>query len=180
MTVKYCSVAESLLCKCILLTALCATLIAGCSEAPSDDLLISSYQSHRLEFQRISRLIAAEPRLATISQDPQTWQSLESAGANKTQLDDYVATLRALRANKFLKSVSGMDGAAYVIVYDVGGIGSPVDIRGYVLRPADATPIVKRLDTWQPESKTSNPFAPTAATAFRPLQDGWYLFRVTG
>jgi endonuclease YncB( thermonuclease family) len=138
---------------------------------PTDAQMLKDYAEHKRWFNDVASLVEAEPHLAEVSRDRESWGHALSAGVSQEKVDQYVHLLEELHANETLSGVYGL-GKVCLIVADITvGLFDNGVIKGYVLAPTHPQPLVKDLEHWPPE-------AADATTAYEPLADGWYLFEV--
>ena len=138
---------------------------------PRDDYLIKQYQGHRDWFERIRSILLQDPRLAAVNREPRSWAIARSAGVPQTTIDEYVALLTKLGANKQLVNVVGSGEICLVIADIVYGYFDNGVIKGYVYSPSDPHPLLDDLENWPSDIED-------AATAYRLVADQWYLFEV--
>jgi endonuclease YncB( thermonuclease family) len=138
---------------------------------PTDAQMLKDYSDHTSWFKNVVSLIDADPRLAGLSRDPESWKRVRSAGVSQDKIDQYVHLLEQLGANETLASVYGL-GKACLITADITvGLFDNGVIKGYVYAPSDPRPLVKNLENWPSD-------VADATTAYRPVADNWYLFEV--
>ena len=135
---------------------------------PRDGFLIHNYQDHREWFDRVSELVKEDRRLVEVNRDAKTWASAREAGVPEEKVQEYVQLLTKMAANEALTSVFGL-GEACLIVADItyGAFDEGV-IKGYVLSPSNPRPLVDDLDAWTSDT--------AASTAYRAIDENWYLF----
>lgn len=132
--------------------------------------MIEEYRANKEQFQAVIRLISSEPRLVEVSRDETSWERARAKGVSKEQISLYVGILKKLGVNEQLANVFGL-GKACLIKADIAyGIVDVGEIKGYVFAPSNPRPVILDLDLWDPSTAPS--------TVFRPIGDGWYLFRV--
>jgi endonuclease YncB( thermonuclease family) len=138
---------------------------------PADAQMLQDYSDHKSWFKNVASLVDAEPRLAEVSRDPESWKRARSAGVSQDKIDQYVHLLEQLGANETLASVYGL-GKACLITADITvGLFDNGVIKGYVFAPSNPHPLVKDLENWPSDIAD-------ATTAYRPVADNWYLFEV--
>ena len=138
---------------------------------PTDSQMLKDYADHKSWFKRVAYLVQADPRLAEVSRDPESWKRARTAGAPQEMIDQYVHLLEQLDANETLASVYGIGEACLITADIVVGLFDNGVIKGYVLKPSDPRPLVEDLENWPKETAD-------ATTAYKPVADGWYLFEV--
>jgi endonuclease YncB( thermonuclease family) len=138
---------------------------------PADAQMLKDYSDHKSWFKNVASLVGANPRMAELSRDPESWKRARSAGVSQDKIDQYVHLLEQLRANETLASVYGL-GKACLITADITvGLFDNGVIKGYVFAPSNPHPLVKDLENWPSD-------VADATTAYRPVADNWYLFEV--
>jgi endonuclease YncB( thermonuclease family) len=138
---------------------------------PTDAQMLKDYSDHKSWFKNVASLVNADPRLAELSRDPESWKRARSAGVSQEKIDQYIYLLELLGANETLASVYGL-GKACLITADITvGLFDNGVIKGYVFAPSDPHPLVKDLENWPSD-------VADATTAYRPVGDNWYLFEV--
>jgi hypothetical protein len=137
---------------------------------PRDNYLVRQYEEHHEWFERIRSLIHDDERLTAINRDPKSRTSARSTGVPQTTIDEYLDLLKKLDANEQLVGVAGLGETCLIMADITYGLFDNGVIKGYVLSPADPTPVVDDLDEWKAESD--------ATTAFRHVGDDWYLFEL--
>ena len=139
---------------------------------PSTDAqMFRDYADHKSWFKNVASLVQADPRLAKLSRDQESWKRASSAGVSQEKIDQYVHLLEQLGANETLASVYGIGKACLITADIVVGLFDSGVIKGYVLAPADPHPLIKDLENWPKETAD-------ATTAYRSVADNWYLFEV--
>lgn len=158
------------------LLVLVALFLSGCgSKPPSDSELIADFHSHRAQFERLGDLVKQDPRLSTLTQRPGSILKALHDGLNLSAVTEYSLLLELTDTNRSLSGIDGFHARAIFVVYDpfCGFAGCTTDLRGYVLDPEEPQPQVANLSRWQPSDTTGS-----AYIAFRPLDSGWFLFRM--
>jgi len=86
---------------------------------------------------------------------------------------EYSFLLVRTDTNRSLDAIDGLRARAILIAYDpfCGLAGCTTDLRGYALDPEEPQPQVADISQWQRMPGSAN-------FAFRPLESGWYLFRM--
>jgi endonuclease YncB( thermonuclease family) len=138
---------------------------------PTDAQMLQDYAEHRPWFDEFASLVHAEPRLAEITRDPESWAHALSTGVPQEKIDRYVHVLEELHANETLSGVLGMGNVCLVVADITVGLFDNGVIKGYVLAPPRPQPLVKDLENW-PQDLAD------ATTAYKLLADGWYLFEI--
>ena len=138
---------------------------------PTDAQMQKDYADHKSWFKSVASLVQADPRLAEVSRDSESWKRAREAGVSQEKIDQYVHLLEQLDANETLASVYGIGKACLITADIVVGLFDNGVIKGYVLKPSDPSPLVEDLENWPKETAD-------ATTAYKPVADGWYLFEV--
>ena len=138
---------------------------------PTDAQMLKDYSDHESWFKNVASLVNADPRLAELSRDPESWKRTRSAWVSQEKIDQYIHLLELLGANETLASVYGL-GKTCLITADITvGLFDNGVIKGYVFAPSDPHPLVKDLENWPSD-------VADATTAYRPVGDSWYLIEV--
>jgi endonuclease YncB( thermonuclease family) len=138
---------------------------------PTDAQMLKDYSDHKSWFKNIASLVDADPRMAELSRDPESWKRARSAGVSQDKIDQYVHLLEQLGANDTLASIYGLGKACLITADITAGLFDNGVIKGYVFAPSDPHPVVKDLENWSAD-------VADATTAYRPVADNWYLFEV--
>lgn len=138
---------------------------------PSDEQMIAMYRSHKASFARIASLLEKDGRLEMVNWDPKSWAAAAQAGVSQADIDTYARLVKELGVNQETTGVVGLGKFCLITSDIVYGIFDTGVIKGYVFSPGDPHPLVEDLEEHGGWDRN-------ATTAYRKVDEGWYLFEV--
>jgi hypothetical protein len=136
---------------------------------PSDEQLIAKYRKQKASFSRIASLIAKDERLIAVNWDPKSRAAAARAGVSQTDVDVYARLLNKLGVNEELTGVVGLGKFCLITTDIIYGIFDSGIIKGYVFSPTDPHPLIDDLEH-------RGELSLDATTAYRKIDEDWYLF----
>jgi hypothetical protein len=148
--------------------AIVASMIAGCSSKhPSDQVLLSQFQSHQAEFNKLLQMFLIDKRLGRVAYNFTRPENPGEIGITQERLKEYRDLFDELDLSA---GIEGYDEKDLVWFHaSTQGLSVTGSSKGfaYLLKPPKL--IVDSLDGYR--SKDGRSF-----TAFRHIEGNWYLY----
>ena len=142
------------------------TLSAGCGTIP-DRRLIDRFEANRSQFETLVKMVGTDTNLHRIVEGKVEYKPHTAPALSSTRLDAYFSLMSRLH----LSSVSAVHREIGSFSFRTrefmfGG-------QGYLYSPGNPHPVVNRLDSYKPDT-------PGSFSAYRHIDDKWYLYLSRG
>ena len=137
------------------------SLLAGCG-APSDDVMINGFQTHRAQYSELLSMFQSDRQLHFIGQ----WNVPEAQDSAIGTLDHArVARYRTLMDQLHVDSVERYFGHTILVVTSTGGLAPSGFVKGYLFAKKPPSPLV---------GDTANT-GDSEGEVYRHIEGDWYL-----